>query len=474
MPRSRRVLGYARVSSQEQALGSSLQDQQDAITSYAKARGLAVTRFYVEAESAIQEKIERREQMRLLLRDVRKDDLVLCDKVDRWSRDPAFTYTSVKAIIDAGAAFYAVTDRLDPSTSEGDTALGFRILFAREEHKKIKERMVGTRRLLRDKGYYVEGQIPFGYARPTTPGLKRLERNVLVVEPEAADLVRRMFAMCIRGGSINVISEKLGVHRDRVADSLRSRFYTGEIQDSRGEWIRGKHPSIIDAATFTKARAAVASRSLAGRVPRQDSETKTWILRSIARCARCGAKMAGAYAGEHGAKRRHYYRCFAKCTPHYITVATVEAEAEPLILARLVELRATIAKGANPVAADRIDFAAKRTKLQRRRDKYLEAFADEMLSRDDLRVKMAKLDDEQHRLDIEEASLAKPSPLADKQVRREMLATLGAMSSAWEKTKADGRRTIVTQLASAVRIAAGAAPRFVWRSAEDLAADLYT
>jgi site-specific DNA recombinase len=151
----RRVLGYARVSSEEQARGTSLQDQQDAIRTYAAARKLKVDRFYVEAESAVHEKIERREQIQSLLRDVRKGDLVLCDKLDRWSRDPEFTYRSVRELLAAGASFYAVGDAIDASTPEGDTALGFRILFAREEHKRIKQRMVGTRQLLRDRGYYV-------------------------------------------------------------------------------------------------------------------------------------------------------------------------------------------------------------------------------------------------------------------------------------------------------------------------------
>src|SRR5690242_9805871 len=105
MSRPRRVLGYARVSSREQALGSSLQDQQEAIRAYTSARGLIVTRFYVEAESAVHEKIERREQMQALMRDVRPGDLVLCDKLDRWSRDPEFTYGSVRKILSCGASF---------------------------------------------------------------------------------------------------------------------------------------------------------------------------------------------------------------------------------------------------------------------------------------------------------------------------------------------------------------------------------
>lgn len=46
MPRPRRVLGYARVSSAEQALGTSLRDQQESIRAYAASLGLTVARFF--------------------------------------------------------------------------------------------------------------------------------------------------------------------------------------------------------------------------------------------------------------------------------------------------------------------------------------------------------------------------------------------------------------------------------------------
>jgi DNA invertase Pin-like site-specific DNA recombinase len=56
----------------------------------------AAPTFYVESESAIHEKNEKREKIRALMSEVRKGDLVLCDKVDRWSRDPEFTYRSIR------------------------------------------------------------------------------------------------------------------------------------------------------------------------------------------------------------------------------------------------------------------------------------------------------------------------------------------------------------------------------------------
>ena len=471
MSRIRRLLGYARVSSQEQAQGSSLQDQQNAITSYAKARGLGITRFYVEAESAVHEKIERREQMRTLMAEVRGGDLVLCDKLDRWSRDPEFTYGSVRKILAAGASFYAVADRCDPSTSEGDTALGFRILFAREEHKRIKERMVGTRKLLRDRGYFVEGLPPIGYVRPHPRGHKGVEKNILAVDPKGADLVRKAFRLCVRGRSMSQIAKELELTVDRVHDALGNRLYVGEIQNSQGVWIRAKHEPIIDADLYTKARDGIASRTHAGRIPRVNSETSTWMLRDVARCGRCGAKMSAAYAGPTEA-RRYYYRCHAKCTSHYVPVRAVETEAEPMIVSRLEELREAIAKGPEPVRVAVVDYTEKRERLQRRRDKYLEAFADEHMSRDALRVKMAKLDVEQLRIDADEGAARKPAALADKTVRRDVLRSLTAIQGAWKKAPLEIRRNLVKRIASAVKLAAGAPPKFVWRSLEDLAQDV--
>jgi site-specific DNA recombinase len=186
--RPRRVLGYARVSSELQGQGSSLRDQQATIAAYAKAQGIPAPTFYVESESAIHEKNERRERIRALQSEVRAGDLVVCDKIDRWSRDPEFTYRSIREILSAGASFYAVGDQCDPSTPEGDTMLNFRVLFAKEEHKRIKARMVGTRRTLRDQGYYVEGTPPFGYRRSLPKGHKGPEKNVLAIEDGVAYL----------------------------------------------------------------------------------------------------------------------------------------------------------------------------------------------------------------------------------------------------------------------------------------------
>jgi DNA invertase Pin-like site-specific DNA recombinase len=454
----------------EQALGTSLQDQQDAIERYAASKRLKVSRFYVESESGIHEKIERREQMRALMADVRAGDLVLCDKLDRWSRDPEFTYGSVRKILAAGASFYAVGDACDPSTSEGDTALGFRILFAREEHKRIKQRMVGTRKLLRDRGYYVEGPPPFGYRR-NDEAKTRLDRNVLVIVPKEAAVVRKVFALYTRGRTMLQIVDEMGLRLDTVKLILHRRTYLGEIETSKG-WIRGHHEPIVDAATFQRARELAAARRRGGT---GTSETSTWILRDIARCGRCGAKMSAAYGRKSETPRRYYYRCAHHCESlgtratngSHVPVRPVEEEAAAMVVERLEEVREALAAGPAPEPRRKVvDLATKRAELDKRRERLLMSFEDGHTSRERLRDRMAALDAERLRLDAQEAAAGRPRPTAT--VYRETLREVSAVRKAWRLATPEVQRRIVGMVAVAFLLENGKPPEPRWRSVEDL------
>jgi site-specific DNA recombinase len=477
----RRVLGYARVSSAEQALGTSLQDQQNAMAAYASSRGLTVARFYVESESAIREKVERREQIQALLRDVRAGDLVLCDKLDRWSRDIEFTHASVRQIKEAGAGFYAVAEALDASTNEGDFMLGIRAVLAKEEHRRIRIRTVGTRALLREQGYYAEGTPPFGYRRQLPKGARGLEKNVLVIVPAEADVVREVFARYLRGRSMAQVAAELDTRIDFVKRILDRRTYLGEVKTARG-WVRGHHEAIVDAASFARVREIVESRRLGGARPRgTPAETSGWILRDVARCAHCDARMSAAYAGPKGA-RRYYYRCAHKCqsrgdrsnTGAYVAVAAAEEQAAVLVLERLAELRGEVADGpperARRPAAATLD--ARRAELARRRDRALEAHEKGYRTLDELGRALARLDAAGLRLDAEAADVAAPHVLTSASARRDALRELGTLKRAWQAAQGEERRRIVNVLAEAVHIRADALPCPRWRSIDELVREL--
>lgn len=115
------------------------------------------------------------------------------------------------------------------------------------------------------------------------------------------------------------------------------------------------------------------------------------------------------------------------------------------------------------------DTGERRARLQRRRERYLEAYADEHMTRDELRDAMAKLDAELVRLDGADAATRRPDPLADPGRRRAMLREVGAIRRAWASARPEAKRRIVGHLATAARMAAGQAVSFVWRTTEELA-----
>ena len=476
----RRAIGYARVSSAEQALGSSLEDQQASIAAYAKARGLKVAQFFVESESGGRDKIERREQMQALLREARRGDLVLVDKLDRWSRDPEFTYRSVRELLERGASMFFVAEGIDPSTRDGDTHLNFRILFAREEHKRIRERTVGTRNLLRDRGFYVEGRTPFGYRRAHPKGFKGVEKNVLVVVPEEAALVRRMFRLAALGWSLARIANELELDKSRIHKSLRSRHYLGELRNARGEWMKGSHQALVAPDTFARANDLLRDRKLGGpRAKGQKAETWNWILRDVARCARCGAKMGAAYAGPKDA-RRYYYRCIHKCRSlgnrannnAFVPVQKVESEFSELVLKQLQDLKVELARGPEPERiAKTPDFDGKRDALERRRARHIEAHAEGVITLSDLRAQLEKLDAERLKLNAAEAALGASARAADPSVRRDALIQLRALEHSWKQTDEPNKREIVAQLVRDVRISTDVLEPN-WRAIDELIADL--
>lgn len=471
----RRVLGYARVSSVEQTFGQSLEEQQASIAACAKARGLKVARFFVEAESGGREKIEHREQMRLLLREARRGDLVLVDKLDRWSRDPEFTYRSVRELLERGASMYFVAEDIDPSTRDGDTHLNFRILFAREEHKRIRERTVGAMQKLRQRGYFVTGKIPFGYRKSPPKTHRDLERHVLVHVPKEAETVRKIFESVARGRPLAEVGERFKLGRRQVYVIIHNRVYLGELRTKRRstEWMKGLHAPIVSPSLFDRANKAVSDR-LCGGPRTAQSATWDWILRDIARCAECGAKMVSAY-GSGGPPYKHvYYACFSRCERgnSYVPVRRVEPIVVQLVDEHIVRLAGELAAGAEPTETAAVtDFAAKRAAVERRRAKHIEAHANEVITLGDLRAQLSKLDIELEKINAAEAATGAAKRSHDPVVRRQMLKDVKMLQRRWRGADPMTQREIVNQLAKRVRLAKGVTDP-VWRSVEELAEDL--
>jgi site-specific DNA recombinase len=469
VPGPRRVYAYVRVSGAEQGrTGTSLEGQRGELTAYCKAHRLPVPRFYVEVESAAVEKLEQRVQLRALLRATEAGDLVVVTKVDRWSRDIAHAVQSVRLLVKRGVGFISTSEGIDATTANGDSQLGIMAWAADNERKRIRERMVGTRKVLRAQGLYVEGLPPFAYRRGA-------DRRLHII-PDEAPVVRQMYRRALRSSLNDVAAwlqaEQPGVRRwakSYVARLLSTRTYLGEVLTPDGSWV-ASHEAIVTRDVWERAQSALTSRRLSGRRHSDEARTATWLLRGLATCGVCGSRMGAAYRGA-----ADYYLCARRarartCANGYMPVPLTDAAMAGLVLERLRELRTELGRAAKaaPAAPAARDHDKARRSLAARRERLVDAL-EAGLDRETFRARIARLDAEAGRIEVEAAAEERGAVVLPAPVRRAMLADVRVLEQAWGSSGVARRRQFVRRLAIAVVLTSGAAPAPEWRTIAQLA-----
>ena len=130
-----------------------------------------------------------------------------------------------------------------------------------------------------------EGQHQRGKAAPTYPGL------LLAFQLAAQGETDKAIAQALNGKGYRTH----GTHgsnpfsKDTVGGILVNRFYIGELPDSKGGWIKGKHNPIIAPELF---QAAQDSRGRRRALPQTiPSTSQRRSLSGLAHCAVCGSRL---------------------------------------------------------------------------------------------------------------------------------------------------------------------------------------
>lgn len=468
--RPRRVLAYTRVSgvAQEQR-GNSLPEQRAELERFCKEHSYPAPTLFVEVESGTIEKVEKREEQIVLMAQLRSGDLVLCTKQDRWTRDAEHYLNSVRKILAAGARFFSIAEKYDPSTPEGELASTMMAAFARHEHARIRDRTVGMRQILRRQGLHVEGQPPMGYV---------VKDRRLTIEPRAAEVIRYAFDLCADGYSARQISAAIaskypwarGCDVGNLGRKLRDRRYIGEsctVGQCRGEW-RPTHEPIISAETFYRAAAGMAERKLGGRPLTGVARNASFLLRGLALCGHCGHRLL-SHSPTPGGRAKHggWYMCGRRTNPMgrercdgpIARHEDVDAEVARLTLERLESLADLLAKPpASRAPTKTTNFEAERAKIMARRSRLVDAIADGILSADLAREKLATIEKALAKLEERRAvELMASAPPVD---RSALLRQVKHVRLAWEKLSVGERRDVVRQLAERVEVMSTAAKKW--------------
>ena len=165
----------------------------------------------------------RRPALRRLLEDIERGgiEVVVVYKVDRLSRSLHDFAQMMRLFDERKVSFVSVTQQFNTTTSMGRLTLNMLLSFAQFEREVTGERIRDKLAATKKKGMWVGGQPPLGY---------RLEERQLVVIPEEAQLVRRIFRGRLAHPSLVELAQQLD----------EEGFTTKRWRSRGGNWHGGR------------------------------------------------------------------------------------------------------------------------------------------------------------------------------------------------------------------------------------------
>ena len=365
---------YERLSRDDEQAGesNSIQNQKKYLEEYARQHGLRnIRHFYDDGYSGTN---FNRPGFAALLEEVeagRVETLVVKD-LSRFGRNylQVGYYTEI-LFPKKGVRFIAINNNVDSATPQDNDFTPFLNImnewYAKDTSNKIKAIFKSR---MKD-GMRCSGSIPYGYKR------KPDDKQTLIVDEPAAEVVRKIFRLVCQGNSTTAIAEMLTAEKvlipsayaalnqpkncrhKSVADPYRwSATTVGYILDRQeylGHTVLGKsicenfkpkqrraatpdelmifpdtHEAIIDQDTWDIARKIRSKKK-----PRVANGTYSHRLSGLVYCADCGSRM-GYISPEANHSKTHYdsdsaFQCgnyrskSGECVSHYVKTSVLEA-----------------------------------------------------------------------------------------------------------------------------------------------------
>ena len=270
----RKVAGYARVSTDNEEQQTSYAAQVSYYTNYIKSRDdWEFVAVYTD-EGISGKSIRKRDGFNRMVEDALagRIDLIVTKSVSRFARNTVDSLTTIRKLKEHGTEVYFEKENIFTFDGKGEVLLTIMSSLAQEESRSISE---NTRWGQRKK--FATGKFSLNYTYFL--GYDKGPDGTLVVNPEQAKLVRRIFGMYLAGLSTQTIADTLtneGVltlhgtkwYSQSIRALLQNEKYRGDAllqktyntdflskrQKNRGEvqqyYVEGCHEAIIPPATF--------------------------------------------------------------------------------------------------------------------------------------------------------------------------------------------------------------------------------
>lgn len=194
---------YLRVSTEEQASeGYGLAVQRERCAAMATVKDWTVVGMFAdEGISGTKDASERPGLAALLAAATAGElDAVIVLALDRLGRKTRLVLDLVEQLAAAGVSLVSCKESLDTATPQGQFALTLFAALAQLERDTIVERTTAGRNQRGKVDGEKGGRLPYGYSRLPT---------AIVVDAEAAAIVRRIFALRASGATLQAIAAQL-------------------------------------------------------------------------------------------------------------------------------------------------------------------------------------------------------------------------------------------------------------------------
>ena len=317
---------YCRLSKDDDLAGESgsIQNQKHILTKYVKEMGWNLRSVYVD-DGWSGTNFDRPDFMRMI-EDAREGaiNLILCKDLSRFGRNYIQTGQFTDYIFPSiGCRFIALNDGVDTIHNDNDI-MPFRNLFNEFYSRDISKKIKAARRAQYQNGKFVGNWYPFGYVKAPD------DKHALIIDEEAAAIVRRIFDMYNAGAGMLSIATTLTdegilcprdyyyakhpdvenpypmMHswgRTTIRQILNHEVYIGNMVQGRtttlsfkskklvkrpqDEWIRieNTHEPVIERKTWDAAQAIMQKKY------RKAKNGEITLFSGILKCADCGYSM---------------------------------------------------------------------------------------------------------------------------------------------------------------------------------------
>ena len=324
---------YARVSTAKQAVeNASIETQLTACREFARNKGWHIRAEFVDPGASAWSDKGRPEFDEMVGRAVTQlspfQAIIVYDQ-SRFYRSVRQSEATRHQLRQHGVKVWSVMQPYEDDGLFGSFAISMQAVIDEQQSRvtsmKVRDGMIANAKA----GFYVGGNVPFGYRLEVVEKRGSKLKHNLAVEDSQAEVVRHIFNLYEGGlGYQSIVAQlnKDGITRKRgkpwsnsnVEGLLRNPTYIGRALYRPTDpvtkatlpaehWIEIPCPAIVEETQFENVRRIAESRNPSKTPPRY--VTSDAVLGGLARCGRCGGNLQICTGTSARGNVYHYYKC---------------------------------------------------------------------------------------------------------------------------------------------------------------------